>query len=80
MVGSIAVYRHTWHWRNRKFYILIYRQQKETVCPTEHSLNIEYLKAHPHSDALPPIRPHLLQQGQTYTTKATLTPRPHLLQ
>jgi hypothetical protein len=32
------------------------------------------------SDTLPPTRPRLLQQGHTYSNKATPTPaRPHLL-
>jgi hypothetical protein len=34
----------------------------------------------PPSDTLPPTRPHLLQQGHTYSNKATPIPtRPHLL-
>jgi hypothetical protein len=34
----------------------------------------------PHSDTLPPTRPHLLQQGHTSFNKATTSPtRPHLL-
>ena len=41
-------------------YIVIFRQQKETVYHTRCSLNIGDIKTHPHSDILPPIRPHLL--------------------
>jgi hypothetical protein len=47
-----------------EFYI--YRQQKETVCHTGHSLNIG---AHLLNDLLPP-RPHPLQQSHTYSNMA----------
>jgi len=41
----------------------------------------EGYKAQTHSDAPTPTRPHLLQQGHTYSNKATPTPtKPHLLQ
>jgi hypothetical protein len=39
------------------------RQQKGTVSHTGHSLSIGDLKAHPNSNTLPLIRPHLLQEG-----------------
>jgi hypothetical protein len=52
----------------------------ETVCHTGDRLSIADLKAHHHSVTFPPTRPHLLQEGQTYTNKATPTPAmPHLL-
>jgi hypothetical protein len=35
------------------------------VCYTGHSLSIGDLKAHPHSDTLPPTRPHL-PMGQAF--------------
>ena len=37
-------------WRSREFYILICRQQKETVCHIGNSLSIYNLKAHLHRD------------------------------
>ena len=55
----MAVSRQTWCWRSWEFYILIHRQQKETDCHTGCNLSIGDLKAHPHSDTLPP-RPHLV--------------------
>ena len=36
-----------------------------TVCHTGHSLSIGDFNACPHSDTLPPTRPHLLKQGHT---------------
>jgi hypothetical protein len=30
-VGSMVPFRQTWHWRSLEFYILIQRQQEETV-------------------------------------------------
>ena len=45
--------------RRGAVYILVLRQQKETVCHAGQCLNIGDLKAHPHSDTLPLTRPHL---------------------
>ena len=56
----MALCRQTRCWRSLEFYILIHRQQKKTVCHTECSLCIGDLKAHLHSNTLPPTRPHLL--------------------
>jgi hypothetical protein len=41
------------------------QQAAESMCHTGCSLSTGYLKAHPHSDTLLPIRPHLLEQGHT---------------
>jgi hypothetical protein len=57
--GSMAACKQTWCWRSREFYILIHSEQ-ETVYHTRYCLIIYDLKAHPHTDALPPTRPHLL--------------------
>ena len=63
IAGSMATCRQAWCWRqSQEFYILIHRQQGETVCHTEHSLSIEDLKACP-----PP-------QWHTSSQKATTTP------
>lgn len=52
--------------------------RKRLKVDTEWKLSIGDLKAHPYS-ATPRPRPHLLEQGHTYS-KATPTPtRPHLL-
>jgi hypothetical protein len=61
MVGSMATHRQTWCWkRNWEFYKLIWRQLKETVLHTGCSLSICEINAYPHSDILPPTRPHFL--------------------
>ena len=60
-VWNVAACRQTWRWkRSWEFYILIHRQQNETVWYIRHSFSIGDLKAHPHSDTLSPTRPHLL--------------------
>jgi hypothetical protein len=48
MVGSMAASRPTWCWRRSwEIYILIHRQQKESMCHTGYSLGICNPKAHP---------------------------------
>jgi hypothetical protein len=62
LVARMVVPRQTWCWRRSwEFYILICRQQKETVYHTGHSLSIGDLKACPYSGILPPTKPHFLK-------------------
>jgi hypothetical protein len=46
-----------------EFYILMFQEARRRLCHTGWSLSIGNFKAHPHGNALPPTRPHLLQQG-----------------
>ena len=73
MSGSIEVaHRQMWCWKSQE--ILIKKQQQETLmyrhpgwkyfC-TGQSLSMGPHSPNPSSDALPPARPHLLQQGHT---------------
>jgi hypothetical protein len=51
----------TWCWRwSWEFYILIHRQQRETVCHTGHSLSIGNLIAYPQSETIPLKKPYFL--------------------
>ena len=60
MVRNMAACSQIWCGRRRgAVYILVLRQQKETVCHAGQCLNIGDLKAHPHGDTLPLTRPHL---------------------
>ena len=61
MTGNIAAYGQIWCWRRSGDpFILICRQQGETVYNTESSLSTQDLKAHPHSDMLPQTSPQFL--------------------
>jgi hypothetical protein len=71
MVKDMVICRQIWYWeRGWKFHILILRQQG----PIYHiacNLTIWDLRAHPHSNTVPPTRSHLLivplPMGQAFT-------------
>jgi len=56
--GSLAVFRQAWYWRQRREFYILFQRYKGKDCLL--GSNEMGLKAHPHSDTLPPPRLHLL--------------------